>query len=589
MNTWFGNLSTMWKLMLGFAAVGAMMGIVGYIGVTNMGTVMSSAENIYAVQLKPLMTLTKVRGMVYQMRAQTITALLTTSPADREEALSKVRDLNKQVDESRELFAKTIRAEAVQKSYDQFTAVYDDYRSYRDRTVFGFLAAGESAKALAAMKGDGTTKFKASVDAINALIDVKMGVAEKQYDLAVDTFASSKVTLTGIIAGGVSLGLLIGFLIARVIAAGLKQVADVAREAATGNLTNRTTLATRDELGQLGQAVNAMLDSLVRIVASVREGTDSITAASTQISTGVQDLSQRTSEQASALEETSASMEEMTSTVKQNADNAKQANQLGNTACEVAERGGAVVTKAVASMEEINKSSKKIADIITVIDEIAFQTNLLALNAAVEAARAGEHGRGFAVVAAEVRNLAQRSAGSAKEIKGLINESVQKVTDGSELVNQSGKTLEEIVTSVKRVTDILAEISAASQEQAQGIDQVNKAIMQMDETTQQNAALVEQSAAASEGMQQQANHLQGLVSVFKVNANGAPALSHPAVRTAPPAMHARTHKVAASLTARPAVKASPAIKASHQAPEPAGIASGNGHDRRRRDDDFEEF
>ncbi|MBK8379714.1 MAG: hypothetical protein IPL14_17900 [Nitrospira sp.] len=212
-------------------------------------------------------------------------------------------------------------------------------------------------------------------------------------------------------------------------------------------------------------------------------------------------------------------MEEMTSTVKQNADNAKQANQLAIAARDIADKGGSVTVRAVEAMGEINKSSKKIADIITVIDEIAFQTNLLALNAAVEAARAGEHGRGFAVVAAEVRNLAQRSATAAKEIKGLINESIQRVNDGSELVNQSGKTLEEIVSSVKRVTDIIAEITAASQEQAQGIDQVNKAIMQMDETTQQNAALVEETTSASQSMKDQAQELMRQVEVFKVDTN----------------------------------------------------------------------
>lgn len=210
-------------------------------------------------------------------------------------------------------------------------------------------------------------------------------------------------------------------------------------------------------------------------------------------------------------------MEKMTSTVKQNADNAKQANQLAIAARDIADKGGAVTTKAVEAMGEINKSSKKIADIITVIEEIAFQTNLLALNAAVEAVRAGEHNRGFAVVAAEVRNLAQRSATAAKEIKGLINESIQRVTDGSQLVDQSGKTLGEIVSSVKRVTDIIAEITAASQEQASGIDQVNKAIMQMDETTQQNAALVEETSSASQSMKDQARELMRQVEIFKVN------------------------------------------------------------------------
>ncbi|TAK06419.1 MAG: methyl-accepting chemotaxis protein [Candidatus Manganitrophaceae bacterium] len=288
---------------------------------------------------------------------------------------------------------------------------------------------------------------------------------------------------------------------------------------AEGDLTQEMSGDYRGEFEKMKVSLNTAVQNLTHTLASVREGSESVMSASTQISQGNEDLSSRTSEQASALEETSSSMEEMTSTVKQNADNAKQANQLAIAARDVADKGGKITSQAVVAMGEVNKCSKKIADIITVIDEIAFQTNLLALNAAVEAARAGEHGRGFAVVAAEVRNLAQRSATAAKEIKTLINESVQKVTDGSELVNQSGKTLDEIVGSVKRVTDIIGEIAAASQEQAGGVDQVNKAIMQMDETTQQNAALVEQAASASQAMKSQAEELLRQVSLFKFKAD----------------------------------------------------------------------
>ncbi|MDR4474134.1 MAG: methyl-accepting chemotaxis protein [Nitrospira sp.] len=352
---------------------------------------------------------------------------------------------------------------------------------------------------------------------------------------------------------------------------------------ANNDLTQEMTETYRGDLDKVKCSINAVVQNLTQTITSVREAVQAVSSGAEQITKGNEDLSQRTSEQASALEETSASMEEMTSTVKQNADNAKQANQLAIAARDIADKGGSVTVRAVEAMGEINKSSKKIADIITVIDEIAFQTNLLALNAAVEAARAGEHGRGFAVVAAEVRNLAQRSATAAKEIKGLINESIQRVSDGSELVNQSGKTLEEIVSSVKRVTDIIAEITAASQEQAQGIDQVNKAIMQMDETTQQNAALVEETTSASQSMKDQARELMSQMDVFVVNASEG----HAPGRTAVPS--ARTAGKPAVAATKPGLKKPSFSAKPAETKKPVGVAAGNGHDRHKKDDDFEEF
>ena len=370
----------------------------------------------------------------------------------------------------------------------------------------------------------------------------------------------------------------------------LHEAQEILTALASGDLTKQMTGAYQGEFEQMKTSLNTAITQLTDTVSRVREAVEAVTAGSEEISKGNEDLSQRTSEQASALEETSASMEEMTSTVKQNADNSKQANQLAIAARDIANKGGAVTTKAVEAMGEINKSSKKIADIITVIDEIAFQTNLLALNAAVEAARAGEHGRGFAVVAAEVRNLAQRSATAAKEIKGLINESIQRVTDGTELVNQSGKTLEEIVGSVKRVTDIIAEISAASQEQASGIDQVNKAIMSMDETTQQNAALVEETTSAAQSMKEQAKELLQKVETFKVvqsqdrqsvyNAmkqEGSRQMNKTSVKPAPSGNDPKmTFKK--PLAGRPT-----------ECDAPVGVATGNGKDRRSSGDEFEEF
>jgi len=291
---------------------------------------------------------------------------------------------------------------------------------------------------------------------------------------------------------------------------------EAANRIASGDLSAQGQLHSGDK-DSLMCAMDAMRDNLARIVAQVRSGTDTIAGASAEIASGNLDLSSRTEQQAGTLEETASSMEELNSTVKQNADNARQANQLAILASDVAVKGGGVVLQVVETMHSINASSRKIVDIIAVIDGIAFQTNILALNAAVEAARAGEQGRGFAVVATEVRNLAQRSASAAKEIKGLIGDSVAQIDVGSKLVDQAGVTMDEIVTSVKRVTDIMGEIASASREQEAGIDQINNAITEMDSTTQQNAALVEQAAAAAQSLQDQARDLAQAVGVFRLD------------------------------------------------------------------------
>ena len=387
----------------------------------------------------------------------------------------------------------------------------------------------------------------------------------------------------GILVVGLVTMVMLFVLLSKFVVNPMKELEAMAAKAKDGDLTVRTSVINRDEIGRTSESFNAMFDQVGSVVQSVKSAAGGITTGTIEIAQGNDDLSQRTSAQAGALEETSASMEEMTSTIKQNADNAKQANQLAVAAREVAEKGGAVTDKAVSAMDEINKSSKKIADIINVIDEIAFQTNLLALNAAVEAARAGEQGRGFAVVASEVRNLAQRSASAAKEIKTLINESVQKVGDGSELVNKSGQTLEEIVNSVKRVTDIIAEISAASQEQASGIDQVNKAVMQMDQGTQQNAALVEEATSASQSMKQQAEDLLRQVEFFKTDQQhaGQRSLVGSSGHHGSASQRAATKPMASSSMMKPTT--SPSTKS-------VSVGSSNGKGASTGDDDFfEEF
>ncbi len=323
------------------------------------------------------------------------------------------------------------------------------------------------------------------------------------------------VMAVGAVVFAIVLASLIAIGITRALGQTLNALNDIAQ--GEGDLTRRLDDSSRDEIGRVAKAFNQFAGKIEDMVKEVKSSANTINTSASEIAAGNMNLSQRTEEQASSLEETASSMEEMTSAVKQNADNARQANKLAEGARDQAEKGGEVVGNAVTAMSEINASSKKIGDIISVIDEIAFQTNLLALNAAVEAARAGEQGRGFAVVAGEVRTLAQRSAEAAKDIKDLIQDSVEKVEGGTRLVDESGKTLEEIVNSVKKVTDIVSEISASSNEQASGIEQVNKAVMQMDEMTQQNAALVEQASAASRSSEEEAKHLADLVGQFKVS------------------------------------------------------------------------
>ena len=365
-----------------------------------------------------------------------------------------------------------------------------------------------------------------TLPALDALQESIAGMTDLQKKTVVASSAKIKNGIDSarvlmFILGGLALlaGIGAAFVITRTL---LKQLggepdyaADIAGKIATGDLTVAIHTQANDQTSLL-VAMKAMRDSLVNIVSEVRVGTETIVTASSQIAAGNLDLSSRTEQQAASLEETASSMEELTSTVKQNADNASQANQLARSASEVAVRGGAVVAQVVDTMGSINESSRKIVDIIGVIDGIAFQTNILALNAAVEAARAGEQGRGFAVVAAEVRNLAQRSAAAAKEIKALIGDSVEKVDAGAQLVDQAGATMDEVVASVKRVTDIIGEITMAGKEQTSGIEQINQAIMQMDDVTQQNAALVEEAAAAAQSMQDQSENLSRVVSVFKL-------------------------------------------------------------------------
>ncbi|RFP18591.1 MULTISPECIES: methyl-accepting chemotaxis protein [unclassified Duganella] len=399
---------------------------------------------------------------------------------------------------------------------------------------------------------------------INKLVDMQQANAKDVMAGSVTADRSLMMVLFVLGAVAVAIGVVCAAVITRSITVPLSGAVEVAQKVAAGELTSQVYVEGKDETSELLQALKDMNDSLAKTVGDVRTGTELISTASQEIASGNADLSARTESQASSLEETASSMEELTSTVKQNADNARQANQLAVTASSVAEKGGTVVSQVVETMGSIKASSSKIVDIIGVIDGIAFQTNILALNAAVEAARAGEQGRGFAVVASEVRNLAQRSAGAAKEIKELIGDSVNKVDAGSKLVDEAGQTMDLIVTSIRQVADIMGEITAATQEQSNGIEEVNQAITQMDEMTQQNAALVEEAAAAAESMQEQAEMLAQAVSIFKLNQDDA---RRPAARKAAPAA-----RPAPAVSTRPAPAARPAVAAAKPA-APKKLAS----------------
>jgi methyl-accepting chemotaxis protein len=399
--------------------------------------------------------------------------------------------------------------------FSKISTVRKAYLASRDQ-VTKFKAEGQAGEANSVLE----KTYIPVADSYMKLVAEFLSLQRKNLDAKANEISEIENTSRSYLVALAVLALTFGIICAWLLTAGitgpLSNAVVLARRIADGDLATDIQTEGKDETAQLLQALSVMKDNLARIVGHVRQGSEGVATASAEIAQGNHDLSARTEQQASALEETAASMEELSATVRQNADNAKQANQLAISASTVAVQGGEVVAQVVDTMKGINDSSKKISDIISVIDGIAFQTNILALNAAVEAARAGEQGRGFAVVASEVRSLAGRSADAAKEIKHLINDSVQRVVQGTALVDQAGVTMTEVVSSIRRVTDIMGEISAASVEQSQGVAQVGTAVTQMDQTTQQNAALVEEMAAAASSLKTQAQELVGTVSVFKL-------------------------------------------------------------------------
>jgi len=485
--------------------------VVGALGLFGLHSALADSESIYHGNLLPSIELSEIHNLIDQNRMTLYRAQLKLS-AD----LDSMEAHNARIDELWKHYLPTISrpqeqklAEAFQQSFKPWSAALLDKRDA--------IKAGDNARANEISRTRSGPLDKPVADGIDALVRIQGVEAKDAFDASVDRAARIRWLIIFVFACALIGLAAIGFFIVRSLITALNRAVNVAGGIAAGQLNHGIEVHSTDELGQLLDALRVMDGQLTGIVSEVRTGAENVQVAARQMSQGNDDLSQRTQEQASSLEETASAMEEMTSTVKQTAENAQHANHLARSAREHAERGGGVADKAKTAMSDIHAASEKIEEIVGLVEEIAFQTNLLALNAAVEAARAGEHGRGFAVVASEVRVLAQRSAVAAKEIKILIGDSVEKVRTGSSLVDESGQALVDILESVKKVTDIVAEIAAASQEQSTGIDQVTHAVSQMDEVTQQNAALVEEAAAASRAMSEQAEVLTRKVGVFRIH------------------------------------------------------------------------
>jgi len=522
------------RLGLGIAVSAALLAITVWVGVSRLGEVKTALDTITDDRLPKIIAIKEMKENIRTRASVVRNVVLLNDEADirkEAEALPRLRDAYVKLDKQ---LTDTIKAEPAKAAL------------VKAQTAVAAIVAPTDAvvKLGVANKNEEATKLlldtvrplqTAALDALEDLAKLEIDSTEAFQKEAEKTYRWAITLMLAL--GAIAVGLLVffGWLLVRSITRPLNQAVDISRAVAAGDLSLQFEASGQSETSLLLVSLKEMQTSLVNVVSNVRQNSESVATASAQIAQGNNDLSQRTEEQASALEETAASMEELSATVKQNAENAQQANQLALNASTVAIQGGEVVGQVVDTMKGINDSSKKIADIISVIDGIAFQTNILALNAAVEAARAGEQGRGFAVVASEVRSLAGRSADAAKEIKSLINTSVERVEQGTALVDQAGATMSEVVTAIKRVNDIMGEISAASTEQSTGVAQVGEAVTQMDQATQQNAALVEESAAAAESLKGQAQQLVQAVAVFKLGHGSAHVVAAPAATAKPAA------------------------------------------------------
>ena len=511
------NFKISTRLNLGFALVIALFLLLT--GITAWRIEMTAqATSQMALSAELLELAGKWQGDVRQNSARTLAAAYSDGSALLDFFKESMTATSRATTETQKTFLAKVQDTHSRKRAEDVGEARKTWLAARDQ-VSALKAAGDNAGARDLVQNQFTTITEAYIRATELLVDGEVANVQENAQAVSDMFKQLYLLGAVLLAVIMVAASFISWNLSHSISRGIETTRLAAQRIGAGDLSHVLPTSGKDEIGQLLQSLSAMQDNLSQVVSNVRQGSESVSTASAEIASGNHDLSARTESQASALEQTAASMEELSSTVQQNAESARQANQLAQSASSVAVRGGEVVAQVVDTMKHINDSSKRIFDIISVIDGIAFQTNILALNAAVEAARAGEQGRGFAVVASEVRSLAGRSAEAAKEIKSLIGASVERVEHGNVLVEQAGITMTEVVGSIRRVTDLMGEISAASNEQSAGVSQVGEAVMQMDQVTQQNAALVEEMAAAASSLQTQAQDLVGAVAVFKLPAS----------------------------------------------------------------------
>ncbi|SEL39728.1 methyl-accepting chemotaxis protein [Roseateles sp. YR242] len=510
----FSRLSVGAKLALAFSLVLLLTVI---LGVTAVGQ-LSRVRGVSTEMAENWLPSARQAQLIYQHVSRYRTREYRMMVSTGEERLAD----SKKIDQSREQVAKNLDAYEPMISSpaegQKLKEIRSAWAAYLEQSAIMIAAAkaGDDATAKRILAIDGLPRYDGLNKALEELVALNTQGAKDAETLGNNIYASSRWTVGLVCAAALLVGAVLGFIITRGLTRPLAQSVQLAESVAGGDLTVTLHVQGEDEVAQLQKALLRMVGQLKSVVSQVRDGVESVSSASGQIAVGNQDLSARTEQTASNLEETASSMEELTGTVAQSADTARQANQMAGSAAEAAKRGGQVVGQVVERMRQISESSQRISEIIGTIDGIAFQTNILALNAAVEAARAGEQGRGFAVVASEVRTLAQRSSEAAKEIRTLIGRSVETVAAGSSDVAQAGQAMGDIVSSVGRVTDLMGEIAAAATEQRDGINQVNQAVAQLDQMTQQNAALVEESSAAATSLREQAQKLEEVVSVFRV-------------------------------------------------------------------------